>query len=354
MSTDAITLTIFIALVVLTLGITAWASRSDKGADQHLVAGRKIQGWQNGIAISADFLSAATFLGIAGIVALGGFAGIYLGTGGIIAYITLLVLIAAPMRNLGKYTTADALTSRFNAGGVRSTAAFTSVAIIIPYMIAQLVGAGSIIELLTGVDYVVSVVIIGALMAIYIAAGGMLATTWIQIFQAVVLIGGIFIVLVFMLARFSFNPIALFNDVEAQVGIDVLRSSDGGPLEGLGWISYNVTFLLGAAGLPHILIRFLTVPDAKAARISAAVSIWIIAFALIATPVVRLRSHGYSRPKHHRRGGCWGQHGAPAARREPRRTTPVCLRVGGCLRGDPVYARRPGHCCFGYLRPRLL
>lgn len=285
MSANAITIAVFVVLIGLTLGITIWASRQDRGAAQHLVAGGKIKAWQNGIAIAGDFLSAATFLGVAGLVAIGGFAGFYLGAGGVIAYITLLVLVSGPLRNLGKFTTADALTSRFNAKGVRATAALASVAILIPYMIAQLVGAGSIIQLLTGIDYSVSVIVIGVLMAIYITAGGMLATTWIQITQAVLLIGGIFVLLLFLLARFNFNPVSIFNEVDAQVGREVLFAPRGG-LEGLGWVSYNVTFLLGAVGLPHILIRFFTVPDAKAARTSAAVSLWIVAFALVATPIL--------------------------------------------------------------------
>lgn len=287
MSTDVYTIVLFVAIIAITLGITAWASRRTKDTSDHYVAGGEIKGWQNGIAIAGDFLSAATFLGVTGLIAVGGFVGFYLGAGGVIAYLTLLVLIAAPLRNLGKYTMADALTSRFNTTGVRSVAALSTLAVSIPYMIVQLVGAGSLIELLLGVDYTVAVVIIGILMAIYITAGGMVATTWIQIIKAVMLVSGILAMVILVLARFSFNPLTIFNEVAAQEGGDLLNPSGaGGLVEGLTWVSFNVTFLLGAAGLPHVLIRFFTVPDAKAARTSAAVSLWIIAFGLAATPIL--------------------------------------------------------------------
>ncbi len=287
MSPDAFTIALFVVIIAITLGITAWAARQTKDASDHYVAGGKITGWQNGIAIAGDFLSAATFLGVTGLIAVGGFVGFYLGAGGVIAYLTLLVLIAGPLRNLGKYTMADALTSRFNSTGVRSAAALSTLAISIPYMIVQLVGAGSLIELLLGIDYAVAVIIIGALMAIYITAGGMVATTWIQIVKAVLLISGILVMVLLVLARFSFNPLTVFNEAAAQAGGDTLNpAGSGGLVEGLTWISFNVTFLLGAAGLPHVLIRFFTVPDAKAARTSAAVSLWIIAFGLATTPIL--------------------------------------------------------------------
>ena len=163
-------------------------------------------------------------------------------------------------------------------------AALSTVAISIPYMIAQLVGAGVIIELLIGVDFAVAVIVIGVLMAIYITAGGMVATTWIQVVKAVLLISAIFILFLLVLARFSFNPLAVFNETSAQVGSGAFIPPHG--LAGLSWVSISLAYILGAPGLPHILIRFFTVPDAKAARNSIAVSIWVIALALLMMPII--------------------------------------------------------------------
>ncbi|QIN80621.1 sodium/solute symporter [Rubrobacter marinus] len=278
------TIATFVVIIAITLGITAWASRRSKDTDHHYVAGGEIKGWQNGLALAGDFMSAATILGIGGLTALGSFTGFYIAAGGLAAFLVMLLLVAEPLRNLGKYTLADALTSRFNAKGVRSAAAISTIAICIPYMIAQLVGAGAVIELLTGVDYAVAVIIIGILMAVYITAGGMLATTYIQVVKAVLLIVAIFVLLVLVLARFSFNPLAVLDEAGAQLGGGAFTPPHG--LEGLSWVSVALAYMFGASGLPHILIRFFTVPDAKAARASIAVSIWVIALVLAAMPII--------------------------------------------------------------------
>ena len=285
MNFDPFTVGLFVAIVAITLGITAWASRRTKDTSHHYVAGGEIKGWQNGLAIAGDYMSASTFLGIAGAIALTGFAGFYVAAGGLVTFLFVLLLVAEPLRNLGKYTMADVLTSRFNARGVRSAAALSTVIISIMYMIGQLVGAGALITLLLGIDYTVAVIIIGILMAIYIVAGGMLATTWIQIVKAVLLLSAIFLIVLLVLAQFNFNPLAFFNEVAAQAGTGALTPPHG-LIEGLNWVSFNLALILGTAGLPHILIRFFTVPDAKTARQSAVVAIWIIGLVLITMPFI--------------------------------------------------------------------
>src|SRR3712207_9180170 len=190
-SDQAISITFFVAIIALTLAITAWASRRNVDTSHHYVAGGEIKGWQNGLAISGDYLSAASFLGIAGAIALTGFSGFYLSIGFLVAYLVVLLLVAEPLRNLGKYPLADMLTSRFNTSSVRSAAALSTITISMFYMIAQLNGAGALIGLLLGLPYWVSVIAIGILMTVYIVAGGMIATTWIQIVKAVLLMAGV-------------------------------------------------------------------------------------------------------------------------------------------------------------------
>src|SRR5829696_1973837 len=266
-SDQVISIIFFVLIIAVTLAITAWASRRNTDTSHHYVAGGEIKGWQNGLAISGDYLSAASFLGIAGAIALTGFSGFYLSIGFLVAYLVVLLLVAEPLRNLGKYTLADMLTSRFNTPRVRSVAALSTITISMFYMIAQLNGAGALIGLLLGMPYWVSVIGIGILMTVYIVAGGMIATTWIQIVKAVLLMGGALALSLAVLANFSFNPVALFNEVESQLGTEMVQPPPPSDfVSGIDVISLNIALVLGTAGLPHILIRFLTVPDAKTAR----------------------------------------------------------------------------------------
>jgi cation/acetate symporter len=287
MSDQAISIVFFIGIIALTLGITAWASRQNTGTDSHYVAGGQITGWQNGLAISGDYLSAASFLGIAGAIALGGFSGFYLSIGFLVAYLVVLLLVAEPLRNMGKYTLADMLASRFNTSSVRSVAALSTIAISMFYMIAQLNGSGALVGLLLGFPYWLSVIVIGILMTVYIVVGGMVATTWIQIIKAVLLIAGTVTLSVLVLARYGFNPLALFAAVENDIGREALVPPPPSTLvAGLDVISLNIALVLGTAGLPHILIRFLTVPDAKTARSSIVIATWIIGLFYLLTPVL--------------------------------------------------------------------
>ncbi len=282
MSVEPATIVIFIAIIALTLGITAWASRRNKDTNQHYAAGGTISGWQNALAVVADLISAATFLGVLGLVALNGIFGFYLLGATMIAFLCVLLLVVEPLRNLGKFTIADALMSRFNVKGVRVLMAVNTVIITIFYMITQLVGAGVIIGLLLGLDYALAVIVIGVLMGIYVMAGGMLATTWIQIVKSVIILGAILAMLMFMLARFSFNPLTLFDEVTAQVGSDMFTTPLGTTIGGLDTMSTYVAQIIGTAALPHIWIRFFTVPNAKEARTSIVGAIWILGLVFLA------------------------------------------------------------------------
>ena len=287
MSDQVISIIFFVLIIAVTLAITAWASRRNVDTSHHYVAGGEIKGWQNGLAISGDYLSAASFLGIAGAIALTGFSGFYLSIGFLVAYLVVLLLVAEPLRNLGKYTLADMLTSRFNTSSVRSVAALSTITISMFYMIAQLNGAGALIGLLLGIPYWVSVIAIGILMTVYIVAGGMIATTWIQIVKAVLLMAGALTLSLIVLANFNFNPVTLFNEVESQIGTEMVQPPPPSDfITGINVISLNIALVLGTAGLPHILIRFLTVPDAKTARQSIIVATWIIGLFYLLTPVL--------------------------------------------------------------------
>lgn len=284
---DYIAFAFFAGIIAITLLITYWAAKQNTSAGSHYVAGGEIKAWQNGLAISGDYLSAASFLGIAGAIALEGFSGFYLSIGFLVAYLVVLLLVAEPLRNLGQYTVGDVLTARFNTKTVRSTAALNTVAISMFYMIAQLIGAGALISLLLPISFSVSIIVVGILMTIYVVAGGMVATTWIQIVKAVLLIIGSIALAIAVMAQFNFNPVALFNEVQAQEGREMVVPSPPESLSSsLDTISLNIALVLGTAGLPHILIRFLTVPDAKAARRSIIVATWVIGGFYLLTPIL--------------------------------------------------------------------
>ncbi|MCW0211921.1 MAG: cation acetate symporter [Pseudonocardia sp.] len=283
MTADPITIAIFLAVIALTLAITAWAGRRNRDAGSHYVAGGQITGWQNGLAICGDLLSASTFLGVVGIIALQGVFGFYLVAGGLVAFMLVLLVVAEPLRNLGRYTIADVLSTRFRSQGVRGVMAVNTLVVTIFYMIAQLVGAGVLISLLVGIPYWVAVIVVGVLMAVYITIGGMLATTWIQIVKAGLLLAAIAAMVVLVLARFDFNPFALFAAVAEQSPTDLFSRATG-VMPGLDLLSVAIAQVLGTAALPHILIRFFTVPDAKVARKSMNVALWILGLAFLAIP----------------------------------------------------------------------
>ncbi|PZR56683.1 MAG: cation acetate symporter [Candidatus Meridianibacter frigidus] len=275
----------FVIFVLFTLVITAWASARIKSPRAFYSANRSISGFQNGWAIAGDYMSAASFLGIAGLIAFFGFDGFMYSVGWLVAYLTVLLLVAEPLRNTGKYTMADVLSFRMHGRGVRAVAAISTLVITLFYMIAQMVGAGVLInQLVPNLSFDAAIIVVGALMLFYVIFGGMIATTWVQIIKAVLLLGATIVLSFLVLAHFGFSLGNFFTAVSKIHG--TVKDAAGhiiatksllqpglrynghwGPLD---LISLGLALVLGTAGLPHILMRFYTVPSAKAARTSVA------------------------------------------------------------------------------------
>lgn len=275
----------FLAFVLLTMYITYWASRKTKTTSEFYAAGRSISGFQNGLALAGDYMSAASFLGIAGMVAMKGFDGLIYSIGFIVGWPLIMFLVAEPLRNLGKYTFADVVAFRLKQRPIRIAAAFGSISTIIFYLIAQMVGAGALIQKLFGINYNYAVIIVGCVMVSYVLFGGMLATTWVQIIKAVLLLGGATLLVILALSHFNFNPTAIFKAVSEKYGPETLApgAKNANPLDA---ISLGLALMLGTAGLPHILMRFYTVPDAKEARKSVFVATGFIGYFYILTFVI--------------------------------------------------------------------
>src|SRR6185369_793341 len=208
----------FLLFVALTLAITWWAARRTRSARDFYAAGRSISALQNGLALAGDYMSAASFLGIAGLVALRGFDGMIYATGWLVGWPALLFLVAEPLRNLGKYTFADVVAFRLRQAPVRIAAAIGGILTVLFYTIAQMVGSGNLIKLMFGIRYETALVIVGAVMLAYVLFGGMIATTWVQIIKAVLLLGGVTVLTLMVLARFAFHPANLYAAVSARYG----------------------------------------------------------------------------------------------------------------------------------------
>lgn len=274
----------FLAIVLVTLVITYFASKKTKNASEFYTAGGGLTGWQNGLAIAGDYMSAASFLGIAGAVALTGFDGFFYSIGFLVAYLVVLYLVAEPLRNLGKYTFADMIAARFDAKKIRGFAAMNTMTISIFYMIAQLVGAGALIKLLLGLEYTTSVLIVGVLMTVYVIFGGMHATSWVQIIKAILLMGGTFIISMIVFAKFNFSLTDMFAQMKTATPLKESFLNPGVKYkDGLDTLSLNMGLVLGTAGLPHILVRFFTVKDAKTARSSVVYATWVIGIFYVMT-----------------------------------------------------------------------
>jgi cation/acetate symporter len=271
-------LVIFGVVLAVTLGITYWASQRMTGTDSFWAAGRSITGFQNGLAISGDYLSAASFLGIAGLIYLYGFDGFLYSVGFLVAFLTVMFLLAERMRNAGKYTIADVLSFRLRQKPARTAAALGTLAVVAFYLIAQMVGAGVLIQALTDIDFSIAVIATGVFMLMYVVFGGMLATTWVQIIKAVLLMIGIVVMSLFVLERVGWNPIDLFDAANENKGAESTFSLGPGTYlsSPIDTMSLGLALVLGTAGLPHILMRFFTVPNAKAARGSVVYAIFII------------------------------------------------------------------------------
>src|ERR671933_26381 len=282
-------LVIFGIVLAITLGITYWASQRASSAVGFYAAGRQITGAQNGLAISGDYLSAASFLGIAGLIFLYGFDGFLYSIGFLVAFLTVMFLLAERMRNAGKYTIADVLAFRLRERPARTAAALGTLAVVAFYLIAQMVGAGVLIQALVGIDFTWAVIATGGFMLLYVVFGGMVATTWVQIIKACLLMAGILVMSIFVLAKVGGSPIELFNRAEAQTGGEGSAFSLGPGTylkEPIDTVSLGLALVLGTAGLPHILMRFFTVPNAKAARGSVVWAIFIIGFFYLLTTFI--------------------------------------------------------------------
>jgi len=285
-------ISMFAIFVVGTLFITKWAAAKTKSAADFYTAGGGITGFQNGMAIAGDYMSAASFLGISAAVMVGGFDGLIYSIGFLVGWPVVTFLLAERLRNLGKFTFADVAAFRFSQTPVRVFAASGTLVVVAFYLIAQMVGAGQLIKLLFGLEYWIAVVIVGGLMMVYVLFGGMTATTWVQIIKACLLLAGASFMAFMVLYSFGFSPEAMFaKSVEVKTGIasaagntpdDAARQGisimgPGGFIKDpISAISFGMALMFGTAGLPHILMRFFTVPNAKEARKSVLwATIWI-------------------------------------------------------------------------------
>ena len=281
-ATNWIAIIMFTVFVVATLGITKWAAGRTKSAADFYTAGGGITGFQNGLAIAGDYMSAASFLGISAAVMASGYDGLIYSIGFLVGWPILTFLLAERLRNLGKFTFADVAGYRFQQMPIRAFAASGTLVVVAFYLIAQMVGAGQLIKLLFGLDYWIAVVLVGALMMVYVLFGGMTATTWVQIIKAVLLLSGVTFMGFMVLAKYGFSPEALFaeavrvrSQIAANGGADPTAAAKAGlAIMGPGGfikdpvsaISFGMALMFGTAGLPHVLMRFFTVPDAKEAR----------------------------------------------------------------------------------------
>ena len=287
-------ISIFGAFVAVTLFIVIRASRNNKTAADYYAGGRSFTGPQNGFAIAGDYLSAASFLGIVGAIAINGYDGFLYSIGFLVAWLVALLLVAELMRNTGKFTMADVLSFRLRQGPVRMAAAISTLAVCLFYLLAQMAGAGGLVSLLLGINdrigQSIVVAVVGVLMIVYVLVGGMKGTTWVQIVKAFLLIGGAVIMTVWVLAINGFNLNSL---LESAVAASVTDPKDAILAPGLQYgknpwdfISLAIALVLGTAGLPHVLMRFYTVPTAKEARRSVVWAIWLIGLFYLLTLVL--------------------------------------------------------------------
>ncbi|OWA05160.1 cation acetate symporter [Streptomyces sp. CS227] len=278
-------ITLFSLFVVATLFITVWAGRQTKNASDFYAGGRQFTGFQNGLAVSGDYMSAASFLGIAGAIALFGYDGFLYSIGFLVAWLVALLLVAEPLRNSGRYTMGDVLAYRMRQRPVRTAAGTSTIVVSIFYLLAQMAGAGVLVSLLLGITSdsgkILIVALVGILMIVYVTIGGMKGTTWVQMVKAVLLIFGTLLITFLVLLKFNFNISDLLGTAAENSGHGAAFLEPGlkyglTPTSKLDFLSLGIALVLGTAGLPHILIRFYTVPTAKAARKSVNWAIGII------------------------------------------------------------------------------
>jgi cation/acetate symporter len=292
----AVNIGIFVLFVAVTLVIVFRASKNNRTAADYYAGGRSFTGPQNGTAIAGDYLSAASFLGIAGAIAVNGYDGFMYSIGFLVAWLVALLLVAELLRNTGKFTMADVLSFRLKQRPVRMAAALATLAVVFFYLLAQMAGAGGLVALLLGVSSSAGqslvVAVVGALMILYVLVGGMKGTTWVQIIKAVLLIAGAGVMTVWVLAKYGFNLSELFQGAIDRFGeggealIEPGKQYGATSTSKLNFLSLALALVLGTAGLPHVLMRFYTVPTAKEARRSVVWAIWLIGIFYLFTLVL--------------------------------------------------------------------
>ena len=284
---NVVAISLFLGFVAVTLLITYWAARRTKTAADFYAAGGGITGLQNGLAIAGDYMSAASFLGIAALVYANGYDGLIYSIGFLVGWPIVMFLMAERLRNLGKYTFADVVSYRLGRTPMRLLAASGTLVTVAFYLIAQMVGAGQLIKLLFGLDYMYAVILVGVLMILYVTFGGMLATTWVQIIKAVMLLGGASFMAFMVMQTFGWSPSALFaKAVEVHPKHAAIMAPGAFVSSAVGTISLGMALMFGTAGLPHILMRFFTVRDAKAARKSVLYATGFIGYFYILTFII--------------------------------------------------------------------
>ena len=279
----------FFIFIVATLGITKWAASKTKSASDFYTAGGGISGFQNGMAIAGDYMSAASFLGLSGMIYLSGYDGLVYAVGFLVGWPVILFLMAEKLRNLGKFTFTDIAAYRLSQKEIRILAAFGSLSVVTLYLIAQMVGAGKLIQVLFGMDYEYAVILVGVMMIIYVTFGGMLATTWVQIIKAVLLLSGVTFMGLMVMAHFGFSFEALATKaVEIHSKGQAIMAPGGFIEDPISAISLGLALMLGTAGLPHILMRFFTVGNAKEARKSVVYATGFIGYFYLIIAVIGL------------------------------------------------------------------
>ena len=300
---------IFFAFVLLTLGITYWAARSTRSTSDFYAAGGGITAGQNGLAIAGDYMSAASFLGISGLVFSSGFDGLIYSIGFLVGWPIVLFMIAERLRNLGKFTFADVASFRLNQTAIRILSAVGTLTVVAFYLIAQMVGAGKLIQLLFGLPYGYAVAIVGVLMIVYVAFGGMKATTWVQIIKACLLLGGATFMAVMVLMHFNWSPNAMFaSAVQVHPKGDAIMAPGTFVSNPVSAVSLGVALMFGTAGLPHILMRFFTVSDARTARKSVLYATGLIGYFYILTFIIGFGAISFlmSNPSYYKVGASGG------------------------------------------------
>ena len=277
----------FFVFIAGTLGVTYWAAKKTKSASDFYTAGGGITGFQNGLAIAGDYMSAAAFLGVSGLIYMKGYDGVIYAVSFLVGWPVILFFMAEKLRNLGKFTFADIAAYRLGQKEIRTLAAFGSISVVILYLIAQMVGAGKLIQVLFGMDYEYAVIMVGALMIIYVTFGGMLATTWVQIIKACLLLTGVSFMAVMVLYHFNFSFESLAaKAVENHKSGEAILSPGGFITDPISAISLGMALMLGTAGLPHVLMRFFTVGNAKEARKSVVYATGFVAYFWVIITIV--------------------------------------------------------------------